>query len=122
VAERGERLRRLASILRTAIPGEPPELLDELERWRDSLRALDAAAQRVPHARLQRLCEHHAALWQLFGQWLDAPQASAGHAERQFCDMAERTRLLWRAGRDEEGRPRGLGSAERPRAAAVTRR
>ena len=104
VRERGQRLRRLAEILRTAMPGEASEMLDELEQWRDSLRARDASAQPVPRAELERLCEHHAALWQLLGQWLDAPQVSATGAERQFFDMTDRTRLLWRAGRNEDAR------------------
>jgi hypothetical protein len=101
VRERGQRLRRLAEILRTGMPGEPSEMLDELEQWRDSLRARDAAGQPVPRAELERLCKHHAALWQLLGQWLDASEASAGGAERQFSDMTGRTRLLWR---DEDDR------------------
>jgi hypothetical protein len=95
-----ERLTRLAEILRA--PGEDgqPELLDDFARWGDSLRRLDATARTAPRAVLAQLFEHHAALWQLLEEWLDATDDDAPQAEQHFHDMAERARLLWRAGED----------------------
>jgi len=96
------RVRRLAAILRDA-PEEPGRLLDDLGCWGDALRWLDATARPAPRPLIARLADHHAALWQLLEQWLDAADDAAPRAEQQFLDKAKQTRLIWRARLEEDG-------------------
>jgi hypothetical protein len=85
-----------------AIVGERAEartaVLAGLEVWQATLRRTDAAAQRAPTSLLQRLCAHHAALWQLLAQWIEAgDEAAADAAEAEFRDKVDETRTLWQA-------------------------
>jgi len=72
------RLRELAALLpgpRATQPGAT--VLCALARWEESLRRLDVEGRRVePHV-LADLCTHHAALWQLLEQWLQAQSGDA---------------------------------------------
>lgn len=72
-------------------------MLADLKRWRTTLRRLDAAARPSSPYLLGLLCDHHAALWQLLGQWVEADDAaSAARAEQEFREQVKRTRSLWR--------------------------
>jgi hypothetical protein len=71
-------------------------ILADLKRWRTTLRRLDAAARPSSPYLLGLLCDHHAALWQLLGQWVQADEPSADRAERDFRAQVKRTRRLWR--------------------------
>ena len=84
-----------------AIVGErveaAPALLAELEVWQATLRRGEAAARRAPAPALRRLCAHHAALWQLLGQWIEAAdEPAAAAAEEEFRAKLGETRKLWR--------------------------
>ena len=73
-------------------------VLDGLEAWQATLRRTDAAAQRAPSSLLRRLCAHHAALWQLLAQWIEAgDDVTAKEAEDEFRTKVDETRRLWEA-------------------------
>jgi hypothetical protein len=92
------RLEAIAAILRDHSAETPAGLrLDDLAAWQATLRRLDATARPAAPELVAELCEHHAALWQLLELWLNAPADAAAGPERQFRDMARRTRKLWRA-------------------------
>lgn len=78
---------------RCEIPAGPVEatrLLADLEHWQAELRAVDAAARTLPPHTVARLCHHHAALWQLLGQWLHAQDGELDAAETAFRSVVER--------------------------------
>jgi hypothetical protein len=79
-------------------------VLAGLEVWQATLRRTDAAAQRAPGSLLQRLCAHHAALWQLLAQWIEAgDDAAAKEAEDEFRTKVDETRTLWEAALGSRG-------------------
>ena len=79
-------------------------MLAGLEIWQATLRRTDAAAQRAPASLLQRLCAHHAALWQLLAQWIEAgDDATAKEAEDEFRTKVDETRTLWEAALGSRG-------------------
>jgi hypothetical protein len=91
-----------------SIVGERAEartaVLAGLEVWQATLRRTDAAAQRAPGALMQRLCAHHAALWQLLAQWIDAgDEDAATAAEDEFRTKVDETRMLWQAALGSRG-------------------
>ena len=91
-----------------SIVGERAEartaVLAGLEVWQATLRRTDAAAQRAPGALMQRLCAHHAALWQLLAQWIDAgDEDAATAAEDEFRAKVDETRMLWQAALGSRG-------------------
>ena len=70
---------------------------------------------------VELLCDHHAALWQLLGEWVEeADEAAADRRERAFRTAVTRTRVLWRGWRAVNGGGSGLPGARpsRPRASA----
>jgi hypothetical protein len=90
------RLRALREIVGETPHDDPALMLADLKRWRSTLRRIDAAARPTSPYLLGLLCDHHAALWQLLGQWVEADAASAARAERDFREQVKRTRSLWR--------------------------
>jgi hypothetical protein len=90
------RLRTLREIVDETPHDDPALMLADLRRWRSTLRRLDAAARPTSPYLLGLLCDHHAALWQLLGQWVEADGPSAARAERDFREQVKRTRSLWR--------------------------
>jgi hypothetical protein len=79
-------------------------VLAGLEIWQATLRRTDAAAQRAPGSLLQRLCAHHAALWQLLAQWIEAGDHDAAkQAEDEFRTKVDETRRLWDAALGSRG-------------------
>jgi hypothetical protein len=91
-----------------AIVGERADartaVLAGLEVWQATLRRTDAAAQRAPASLLQRLCGHHAALWQLLAQWIEAVEDdAAAAAEAEFRAKVDETRTLWQAALGSRG-------------------
>jgi hypothetical protein len=79
-------------------------VLAGLEIWQATLRRTDAAAQRAPASLLQRLCAHHAALWQLLAQWIEAgDDVAAKKAEDEFRTKVDETRTLWEAALGSRG-------------------
>ena len=98
-----ERLKKICAIVgeradaRTAV-------LAGLEIWQATLRRTDAAAERAPSSHLRRLCEHHAALWQLLAQWIEAgDDVAATAAENEFRTKVDETRRLWEAALGGQG-------------------
>jgi hypothetical protein len=90
------RLRSLCEIVGETPHDDPALMLADLKRWRSTLRRIDAAARPTSPYLLALLCDHHAAHWQLLGQWVEADAASAARAERDFREQVKRTRSLWR--------------------------
>jgi hypothetical protein len=82
-----------------------PALLAGLEDWQATLRRHDAEARRASGALLRRLCDHHAALWQLLGQWIEADDDGAAAARLEFEEKVHGTRRLWRATLGRWGAP-----------------
>jgi hypothetical protein len=72
-----ERLRKLAAVV--------DDVVADLADWQATLRSLEADGRPAPRQALTRRCVHHAALWQLLVDWLDASDKDArGQAEAEF--------------------------------------
>ena len=94
------RLRKLAVLV--------DDVVADLADWQATLRSLEADGRPVPHDALMRRCVHHAALWQLLVDWLEARDEDAsGQAEAEFrahVARAPRDDAQPRVARERRGR------------------
>jgi hypothetical protein len=72
-------------------------MLADLEGWRSTLRRQDAAAEHASRDDVSKICDAHAALWQLLRQWLEADGGSEDDAQSEFREQREHARELWAA-------------------------
>lgn len=66
-----------------------------IEGWQSGLRQLDVQGRGPPRPLLAELCDHHAALWQLLGQWLAAGIDAEADAAAAFRSQLKHTAPLW---------------------------
>lgn len=69
--------------------------LGYIERWQSTLRQLDAEGRGPQRLLLAALCDHHAALWQLLGEWLAAPAELEAEKRDAFRRQVTQTARLW---------------------------
>ena len=116
-----ERLEQLSAIVDGRSHDRAAKLEADLERWRSTLRSYQASARAVSVEQVELLCDHHAALWQLLGEWVEADEACAERRERAFRTAVARTRALWRGWRAVNGGASVFARPSRPRASAQSR-
>jgi hypothetical protein len=76
----GDRLRNLATLAE--------KVVDDLADWQAMLRSIEADGSQVPRRALTGRCVHHAALWQLLTDWLEAREKDA--SDQAFAEFRAR--------------------------------
>lgn len=89
-----ERLEAICAVVGERVQ-RAPVLLAGLTEWQATLRRGEAAARRASASQLRRLCAHHAALWQLLGEWIEADETTAADAEAEFKAKLDEARNSW---------------------------
>ncbi len=98
VAKDGEdHLHHIGETVRKAqVKGKMRPKIDDIEQWQAVLRQLDARGREPRRFLLAVLCDHHAALWQLFAEWVSANSEEERDAkEKAFVDQIGDTDLIW---------------------------
>ena len=85
-----ERLKKICAIV-----GERADARTAVLAGLETLAGHAAAAPTLPRSAprrrtCERLCDHHAALWQLLGEWIEAGETSAERREREFRSAVAR--------------------------------
>jgi hypothetical protein len=95
------RLRKLAALA--------DKVVDDLADWQATLRSLEADGRQVPRRALTGRCVHHAALWQLLSDWLEARDKDAG--DQGYAEFSARVARVPFDAAARNGAPRTNGVA-----------
>jgi hypothetical protein len=93
----GVKLRQLELSVQQPVDSDlDPDDLRQMDSWQRRLRQLDAAGREPRRLVLAVLCDHHAALWQRLGEWLESDADPKNDPkERAFSKEVVRTSQLW---------------------------
>ena len=92
-----DRLHEVGDVLREAL-ADLPEVWPpvHISAWEEELRRLDAGGRAPRRFLIALLCDHHAALWQLLSEWVDAGNDPAADRKRKrFKEQMENTEAIW---------------------------
>jgi hypothetical protein len=95
IRQREHQMKALSQLVPRRGSGAGKTLLDDLQQWQTTLTKRAALARDPAQWLIAALCDHHAALWLLLAQWLEADAARAPKAQADFERKVNATRGLW---------------------------